>query len=92
MKALLWTVGALLLGLAVYLGYTAFKAVDGLRESGEFSLAVWTNSFWLKDAQNYKAGLGENAKWFLRVFGAFWALLFGWRFAAAAGGMREKKQ
>ena len=92
MRLLLWTLGAGFLGLAVWLGYTAFAAIDDLQDSGLLSFKIWTNAFWLADTQNYKAGLGENAKWFLRLFGGFWALLFGWRFAAAAGHMAERDQ
>jgi hypothetical protein len=90
LRAILLIVGFLLLAGGLYLGYQGSRAIYLLNEGGGLSLAVWTNEFWLSDPDNYRRGLGPNGRWAVRLFGAFWLLVFGWALVKASGWMVKR--
>lgn len=90
MRYLLLILGLGLVALGVYLSYHGVRAITILRESGNFSLQVWTNAFWLLDPDDYHKGLGPNGRWALRFFGAFWSFVFGAALVKAAGWMVKR--
>ncbi len=89
MRSILFVVGLVFLGAALYLGKEAAFLIDALRSSGQFTMSVWKNWFWFRNPDDFTSGLAPNGRWLLEAFGA--ALLFsvGWSFMRTSMRMNE---
>ena len=89
MRTVLFVLGMVLLGLALYLGKEAAYLIDALRSSGQFTLEVWKNWFWFRNPDDFSSGLAPNGRWFLEAFGALALFSVGWSFMRTSTRMRE---
>ena len=89
MRSLFFLLGAGLSGLGLWLGWKGAFLVEALRQRGQFSLAVWRDTFWFAEPSEPFAGLGPNAEWFLLGLGGLLLVWLGWNFLSTSLKMRE---